>query len=450
MTNLFFNKILFVVQILIAEWLYAKRLKRKGFFALRVTAGSAIIIATSAFLPTLGSWWGASLTFFFLFSLSVALMKLSFDEPWGNVVFCGIAAFTTQHFTYELSNVILSLVTGGVSPLLGVYGSEILDLGENKRWFAFYAAVYALINYVVYCAFYFTFARRINEESNLEIKKPALLLLAGICLIVDVVLNSVFVYEGKPTEQEGTNIIIFSYIIYISECLCCFLLLYVMFGLVIQKKLETELSFIKRQWYAKKEQYELSKETIEIINRKCHDMRHQIRTIGESKKIDKAVVDEIEKSVSLYDANVKTGNTVLDTILTEKSLLCYKKGIILSCVADGENIAFMEDADVYSLFGNALDNAIEAVLKLEEREKRVIDVVVYKKAGLITMNVNNAYSGKITLKDGLPVTTKGDSFYHGFGMKSIKMIVNKYGGEMNVSLDGSVFSLSIIIPAYGK
>ena len=179
-------------------------------------------------------------------------------------------------------------------------------------------------------------------------------------------------------------------------------------------------------------------------------MRHQIRTIGESKKIDKAVVDEIEKSVSLYDANVKTGNTVLDTILTEKSLLCYKKGIILSCVADGENIAFMEDADVYSLFGNALDNAIEAVLKLEEREKRVIGVVVYKKAGLITMNVNNAYSGKITLKDGLPVTTKGDSFYHGFGMKSIKMIVNKYGGEMNVSLDGSVFSLSIIIPAYDK
>lgn len=80
-------------------------------------------------------------------------------------------------------------------------------------------------------------------------------------------------------------------------------------------------------------------------------------------------MDEIEKSVSLYDANVKTGNTVLDTILTEKSLLCYKKGIILSCVADGENIAFMEDADVYSLFGNALDNAIEAVLKLEEQRK---------------------------------------------------------------------------------
>lgn len=450
MTNFFFNKILFVVQILVAEGLYAFKLKRKPLFALRVAAGSIVIIAISAILPLSGSWWGASCTFFFLFALSAILMKFSFDEPWGNIVFCSLAAFTTQHFTYELSNVILSLITGGVSPLLGVYGSEILDLGENKRWFAFCAAVYALINYAVYCAFYFVFGRKINRESNLEIKKPALLLLAGICLVVDVVLNSVFVYAGKPTEQQGESIIIFSYIIYISECLCCFLLLYVMFGLVIQKKLETELSFIKRQWYVKKEQYELSKETIEIINRKCHDMRHQIRTIGESKKIEKSVVDEIEKSVSLYDANVKTKNAVLDTILTEKSLLCYKKGIILSCVADGESIAFMDDADVYSLFGNALDNSIEAVLKLEECDKRVIGVVVYKKAGLITMNINNSYSGKITLKDGLPVTTKGDSFYHGFGMKSIKMIVAKYGGKMNISLDRSVFSLSIIIPAYDK
>ena len=73
--------------------------------------------------------------------------------------------------------------------------------------------------------------------------------------------------------------------------------------------------------------------------------------------------------MQIYSAIVRTGNEILDTILTEKSLICENSGIHISCVADGSLLAFMNPVDLYTLFGNALDNAIEAVRKLESKEK---------------------------------------------------------------------------------
>ena len=158
------------------------------------------------------------------------------------------------------------------------------------------------------------------------------------------------------------------------------------------------------------------------------------------------VVKEIEQSVHIYDAMVRTGNEALDIILTEKSLRCVANGITMSCVADGKKISFVNDSDLYALFGNALDNAIEAVLKVEETEKRVIGLVLYERNGFVTLNVNNAYAGDLKLVNGLPATTKSDHHLHGFGVKSIRLIVEKYGGEMGITAKDGVFSLCILIP----
>ena len=118
---------------------------------------------------------------------------------------------------------------------------------------------------------------------------------------------------------------------------------------------------------------------------KCHDMRHQIREIGRSKSLNSEVIDEMEKSITLYDTMVKTGTEALDVILSEKSLLCYRKGIVLTCVADGGRLDFMSATDLYSLFGNALDNAIAAVKGLPE-EMRVISVVDTGKGDFVNLS----------------------------------------------------------------
>ena len=77
----------------------------------------------------------------------------------------------------------------------------------------------------------------------------------------------------------------------------------------------------------------------------------------------------MEQEIRSYEAQNKTGNEVLDTILTSKSLYCQQHGITLTCVADGAALDFMDTMDLCSLFGNALDNAIEGTAKVAARQR---------------------------------------------------------------------------------
>lgn len=71
---------------------------------------------------------------------------------------------------------------------------------------------------------------------------------------------------------------------------------------------------------------------------------------------------------------------------------------------------------------------------------------MYERNGFITLNITNTFVGEVSLVDGLPMTTKQNRHIHGYGVKSIQLIVEHYGGEMSVSIQGDVFSLGILIP----
>ena len=195
------------------------------------------------------------------------------------------------------------------------------------------------------------------------------------------------------------------------------------------------------------EQYKISKENIAIINQKCHDLKHQIHALrtADKEELDR-YLGEIEESVEIYEAIVKTGNDVFDTILTEKSLYCKNRGIVVSCVADGSQLGFIDTIDLYAILGNAMDNAIEAVEKFEEKEKRQIDVMIYRQHNFLVMNIINPMSEQLIYEDGLPLTRKADKFSHGFGLRSIRQILRKYEGYLNVSEEDGCFSLKMLIP----
>ena len=102
------------------------------------------------------------------------------------------------------------------------------------------------------------------------------------------------------------------------------------------------------------------------------------------------------------------------------------------------------------MFGNALDNAISAVMKLDN-DKRCIGVNVTKVKGFVTVNVHNYFDGEISYTaDGLPKTSKNDTSDHGFGLKSIKYVAEKYDGSMSVETQGDIFNLNIIFPEKTK
>ena len=170
---------------------------------------------------------------------------------------------------------------------------------------------------------------------------------------------------------------------------------------------------------------------------KCHDLKHFIR----NKNFES--VEEIEKMIQIYDSNLHTGNDAIDVVLMEKLLKCNNNGIKLSCIIDGKSLLFMSENDIYSLFGNLIDNAIEAVEKLE-KNKRVISLKVRSVRNFVSINIHNYYSHNIVYENGLPVTTKNEKNYHGFGMKSIEYICYKYNGSLSINSDKNVFNVNII------
>ena len=187
-------------------------------------------------------------------------------------------------------------------------------------------------------------------------------------------------------------------------------------------------------------------ENIEIINEKCHDLKHQIAFLREDKS-DK-YISEIEKAVMIYDSTVKTGSAVLDILLTERKLQCESKGIKLTVVVNGKLLEFMDEMEVYSLFGNALSNAIESVSSLPQ-EERHIALKVARLGDMCSIHVENPYKGEIKFSEDLPETTR-DKKWHGFGMKSMNRIVTSYGGVMAVTTENGMFSLDILMPIESK
>ncbi len=204
---------------------------------------------------------------------------------------------------------------------------------------------------------------------------------------------------------------------------------------------------LRQLWEQDRKQYELSKENIGLINIKCHDLRFRLQALRNSEgEVSREELEEIENAISIYDSRVSTGCEPLDTILTEKSLFCTKNGIRFTCMAEGSRLLFITPADLYSLLGNIISNAVEAVRKVEDPEYRVITLVVKPVGEMLLISEENYFSGSLEFQDGLPVTSKADKLEHGYGMKSIRMLTKKYGGDLRVNVKDDLFSLTLLFP----
>ena len=225
-------------------------------------------------------------------------------------------------------------------------------------------------------------------------------------------------------------------------------MLYAHLVLCCENKVRTELEAVQMVLETQYQQYKMSRETIDIINYKYHDLKHQIQVLRSETDADKrnAYLNQMEEEIRLYELQNKTGNKVLDTVLTTKSMYCDKHGISLTTVADGSLLDFMETMDICSVFGNAMDNAIESVLKLSDKEKRLIHVTVSRQKSFLMICFENYFEGALESVEGTIRTTKRDEGYHGYGIKSIQYTIQKYGGAVNIKTENNWFEMKIIIP----
>lgn len=212
----------------------------------------------------------------------------------------------------------------------------------------------------------------------------------------------------------------------------------------VREELEAVHNVLQNQYL----QYRQSKESIDLINYKYHDLKHQITVLrsmedaGEREEF----LDKMEADIRAYELQNKTGNKILDTVLTSKSVMCARSDITFTCVADGTLVDFMDTTDICSIFGNALDNAIECAKKIEDREKRLIHVTVSRQRDFLMIKVENYFEGQLQYREDALVTTKKNKMIHGYGIKSMRYTADKYGGAVSIHAGDNWFELKVLIP----
>lgn len=219
-------------------------------------------------------------------------------------------------------------------------------------------------------------------------------------------------------------------------------------NLIVEVSARTEAELEQQILQMQYSNYQISQESIDLINQKYHDLKHQISALRyELNDEDKyGYLTQMEDEIRQYEAENKTGNKVLDTILTAKSLVCQNQGISMNVVADGTLLDFMSIMDLSALFGNALDNAIRGAASVADENERLIRVVICEQMGFALVKIENRYAGEVRFDGKDLITTKNNKDYHGYGVKSIRRTVEKYDGTVTIRTEDGWFLLSILFP----
>lgn len=351
-------------------------------------------------------------------------------------VYCAACAYLTQHLCYSAMTALWELTAPD--------GNNIQDFNFQGYYTSTEWSYYLMI-LCICVPVYFFFVKKLIKDGRYCIDSKQSLALVVITLCSTILLSHISTVMYQGIEYGGR---LFG-ICRIYAMLCCIVTLWAQYNksreLAVQQEVMAERELRRQQM----NQYENYQENVELINYKCHDLKQQVAALRSmDRQVSEEVLSKVEESVMIYDAYVNTGNEVLDTILTEKNLWCEKNHITMACIADGKCFGFMDTVDIFAIFGNALTNAIESVSKIEDPDKRMISVMTYERMDVVFIQVENYYESEIIRNGELPESTKSQDGNHGYGLKSIRYSVRKYGGCMTIDTEEHIFKLQISIPLY--
>ena len=316
---------------------------------------------------------------------------------------------------------------------MGMYGSAFAPMFSNP----FFAIIYFFTYITVYAFCYYLFARRLKFEHFALPNFLSMGLVIAI-LVVDIVLNAIVLHF----ISIPIGIIISG----LYNVICCFFGLFLQCQVILSWGLQTRLQMEQIARRFERERYAAVKEAMDTVNIKCHDLKYQ-EWKNRADELKTKSDEELEKVIDEYSRFTYTGNTALDVVLSEINQQCSKYSIRTSYVTDGALLSFMDDEDVYSLFGNLLSNAVEAVSKCP-KDKRTMGVRIESCCPtLLSITVYNyCGEGEFVFKDGLPQTTKRHHELHGFGLKSVRRVCDKYDATLDIAPDKGFFNVNILMP----
>ena len=398
-------------------------LPRRGHFWARAaaTVPAYVLLLNSHLLVTpVGGTWFVSVRASLIFVGSVAVLWALFDAPLQTVLFYGAAGYSVEGILFVIRN------ASSYFPSL-----PQMDYVSGK-------IATAACCVLVLLAVGLLLVSRYGERRQPDVNNGFLLVFVlGTHLIANVLSTWVRI-DGLQSGPYA-----------VCSVMCYVLLLMVQFGAFQMSSLERERDLARRLFRLRERQQRESQESVEVVNVKFHDLKHQIAALRqmEGGETRERCLEELEHSINAYDAAVHSGEPAVDAILTDKSMRCWSRGIDFSCMVDGPCLMGLGVVDLYTLLGNALDNAIEAAEKVPSWEARVVSVRAWARGGLAFLRVENSCVGTVELgTDGLVATSKDDPDYHGFGLRSIRDVAVRHGGNVTLDAEEGRFSLTVLLP----
>lgn len=347
-------------------------------------------------------------------------------------VFCAINGVFVEHIASSVQIILVAGIFQGRMELLSTCAQAI------------YPVVYLLV--------WFLQKHYKKPQEHVRINKWGITIISFIGLTVTVVLSMLLKSNIDPSlvfvvQDPHAIIVLITGQFY--AILFCVAMLAVQQQNMAEMDAREKLAAQHEMWTVRQRQFEMSRETIDMINRRCHDMKHEVAALmseEEHSEERERYAREIQELIEIYDLQVKTENEALNTILMEKGLYCKMHGIYWNCAVDDTNLDFIDRMDLYVLLGNALDNAIEAVERVPDERQRIIQLQISRVNDFVNIRIENSFAGELDWDGNLPRTTKADKESHGIGLRSIRNIAKKYGGYASASTEGPAFILSILIP----
>ena len=417
-----------IADVAVIALIFCWRLPKRKGFTLRLLMLPTVIALTDPdfeallHLPNVQQWFtldnNLNFTYLVRFLLVLLALWFAFDTSIWKVMFYTTAAHILQHLISSLANLIqLSAFSGQDTPL--------------------YLAIRVALTLLV---FVLVGVEQQYEKryENVNVNNRFVILFSLCCTMLLNTLNA-FVQDVWKMKSQVT---------FLYASIVSVLLLVILFGRREMRRKDDDRAVIEALLTQQAKQKQNEIRNMDLINMKCHDLKHQIqalRTMSDAAERGKSI-DELEQAVMIYDSKIKTGNPTLDILLTQKNLRCEAEHIRFTPMVDGAALSFLSTPDLYAIFGNVLDNAMEAAVQLPNEENRQISLRVERQGQMVRVICENRFQGTLVSREGEIQTTKEDKNAHGYGLKSIAYMVKKHGGHLATQAEGNRFSLMILFP----
>ncbi len=427
----------------LAEWgacvIYICLIKKRFNNKITVALSTLFLVAQIALLVPTGDlptvWWIPCM-------VAAALLMYLFIYTVGNVHSITAAYLCARAF-------LIAEFTASFQWQLDCYLNARVDVehfvfAKIVMLFVIYTAIFVLVAFME--------KPLMNPEYLNKITYKEFIAVIAIVAVAFTFSNLSFIWKNTPFSS-GFRSDIFN--IRTLFDLAGMTILYAYQSRVCELMAESEIVTMDSMLKSQYNQYRNYQESIDLINMKYHDLKHQIAGLRAETDIDKRTewLDAMEDDIRGFESVTNTGNKVLDTIIAGKIMHGQKYDIKFTCVIDGKLLEFMHVTDICTIFGNAIDNAIENVVMIKDIEKRIIHVTVSAKNKFVLIQFQNYCEVKPNEdKRGIRLfeSSKADKRNHGFGLKSIQYTVDKYDGTMKAGMNKDWFELTILIPCSNK